>query len=141
MQEEKLGKRPKEIVSYNMSKIRSQGTQLEAKVEEILKSIKREYAKYPKMFGKPDFAYIDAKVAIFADSDFWHGFDWDNKKLEIKTNKEFWVNKIERNIERDKEVTTTLEKEGWKVVRLWGHDIINNPEKCRNIIENILKES
>ena len=80
-----------------MSRIRSQGTKLEGKLEEILKSIKFNYTKHPNMFGKPNFVYIDAMVAIFADSDFWHGFDWETKRKEIKTNKELWIKKIERN--------------------------------------------
>jgi DNA mismatch endonuclease (patch repair protein) len=134
-----VGKRPKEIVSYNMSRIRSEGTRLEAKLEEILKTISHKYSKHPKLFGKPDFVYSDLKIAIFADSDFWHGFNWNAKKLEIKTNKEFWINKIERNISRDKEVTAKLEEEGWNVIRLWGHDILRHPNKCQNIIERVVR--
>jgi DNA mismatch endonuclease, patch repair protein len=124
-----------------MSRIRSQGTKLEAKLEEILIGIQVPYAKHPKVFGKPDFAYIDQKIAIFADSDFWHGYNWDKKRIEIKTNKDFWIQKIERNIQRDQEVTVYLEKEGWKVVRLWGHDILKEPEKCRQTIETRLRKT
>jgi DNA mismatch endonuclease (patch repair protein) len=130
-----LGKRPKNIVSYNMSRIRSEGTKLEGQLENILQSLPWELVKHPKVYGKPDFAYLSFKIAIFADSDFWHGFDWARKKEEIKTNKEFWLKKIERNIMRDKEVTTKLQEEGWIVVRLWGHDILRNPNKCIVIIK------
>jgi DNA mismatch endonuclease, patch repair protein len=137
-----VGKRPRKIVSFNMSKIRSQGTKLEATLETVLKSIPEEYVKQPKIFGKPDFVYADHKIAIFADSDFWHGYDWESKKLEIKTNKDFWIPKIERNIERDKEVTITLERDGWRVVRLWGHDILKHPENCRaKIIQTISNQN
>jgi DNA mismatch endonuclease (patch repair protein) len=132
------GKRPIEVVSYNMSRIRSEGTKLEAKLEEILKSIPHEYARHPKIFGKPDFAYPELKIAVFADSDFWHGFDWETKKLEIKSNKQFWFKKIERNMARDMEVTAKLQEEGWLVIRLWGHDILRNTNKCRRIIEEAL---
>jgi DNA mismatch endonuclease (patch repair protein) len=129
------GKRAKEVVSYNMSRIRSEGSKLEGKLEEILKSVSFEYVEHPKIFGKPDFAYPELKIAIFADSDFWHGFNWEKKKNEIKSNREFWLKKIERNIERDKEVTSKLQEEGWSVIRLWGHDILRNTNKCRTIIE------
>lgn len=129
----------KEKRSEIMSKIHSEGTKLEAKLEEILCSIPVKYSKQPKVFGKPDFAYLEFKIAVFADSDFWHGFDWAKRKSEIKTNKEFWLNKIERNIARDAEVNIKLEQEGWQVMRLWGHDILRNPEKCRDIIEKVLR--
>ena len=133
------GKRPSEIVSYNMSQIRSQGTQLEAKLEEILKSLPYKYSKHPDVYGKPDFAFPEAKIVVFADSDFWHGFDWAKKKMELKTNKEFWLKKIERNIARDAEVTNHLEEDGWKVIRLWGHDILKKPDECKALLEKTMK--
>jgi len=132
------GKRPKEIVSYNMSRIRSEGTRLEANLEGILDSIGADFVKHPKIFGKPDFVYPELKIAVFADSDFWHGYNWQEMKNEIKTNTEFWIKKIERNIERDREVTRELKKQGWRVVRLWGHQIDRQPNKCKAIIEGAL---
>jgi DNA mismatch endonuclease Vsr len=136
------GKRPKEIVSYNMSRIHSKGTKLETKLQEILMTFNRPFIMHPsRLFGKPDFVFEDAKVAIFADSDFWHGYSWEKKKTEIKTNPEFWYKKIERNIERDREVTETLGKQGYSVIRLWGHDILRNPEKCRMMINEVLNSS
>lgn len=132
--------RSKETVSYNMSRIRSQGTKLEDKLESILKEVNPAYVKHPKMFGKPDFAYLTEKIAIFADSDFWHGYDWVNKKTELKTNIDFWVKKIEGNINRDNLVTATLSEESWLVLRLWGHDINKAPAKCKALIVAALKE-
>jgi DNA mismatch endonuclease Vsr len=128
-------KRPKEVVSYNMSRIRSQGTKLEEALERILETIPVKFVKHPKMFGKPDFAYPELKIAVFADSDFWHGYDWWEKKKEIKTNKEFWIKKIERNMERDEEVTRKFQEQGWVVIRLWGHEINQQSDKCRTIVE------
>ena len=79
------------------------------------------------MFGKPDFAYIDAMVAIFADSDFWHGFDWETKRKEIKTNKEFWIKKIERNTLRgEKKSQLNYKKEGVDCGALVGSCILNS---------------
>jgi DNA mismatch endonuclease Vsr len=132
-------KRPKEVVSYNMSRIRSEGTKLEAKLEKILESVSMGFVKHPKVFGKPDFAYPELNIAIFADSDFWHGYNWTKKKNEIKTNPEFWIKKIERNMERDKEVTRELKRQGWQVVRLWGHQIEWYPDKCKPIIKEALR--
>lgn len=134
-------KRPKEIVSYNMSRIRSEGTALEARLEKILNSVSTDFVKHPKIFGKPDFAYLKLRIAIFADSDFWHGHNWKEKKHEIRTNREFWIKKIERNIQRDLEVTRELRAQGWQVIRLWGHDINRRPNKCRTIIEEAVKKA
>lgn len=122
-----------------MSRIRSEGTRLEARLEEILKSLPIKFAKHTKVFGKPDFAYEELRIAIFADSDFWHGFRWKVKKREIKTNREFWIQKIERNMERDREVTQELTQRGWHVIRFWGHDIVRQPEKCRKAIEKAVR--
>jgi DNA mismatch endonuclease, patch repair protein len=133
--------RSKEIVSYNMSRIRSQGTYLELKLEEILKSLNCSYEKHPGIYGKPDFAYLKQKIAIFADSDFWHGYSWESKKLELKTNKKFWLKKIERNMARDVEVTDHLQQQGWIVIRFWGHDILKKPGDCKGVLTQALQES
>lgn len=76
-----------------------------------------------KVFGKPDIVFVGKKVAVFCDSEFWHGYDWDNKKKEFKSHQDFWTPKIERNIARNKEVTEKLESEGWIVLRFWGKEI------------------
>jgi len=91
------------------------------------------------IIGKPDIVFKGKKVAIFCDSEFWHGYDWENKKEAIKTRREFWIPKIERNMERDKEVTLSLEEAGWTVLRFWGNDIKKNLEQCADQIEATLK--
>ena len=90
--------------------------------------------------GKPDIVFKGKKVVVFCDSEFFHGCDWENRKNDIKSNRDFWISKIERNIQRDKEVTACLEADGWIVLRFWGHDIKKETNKCVDIIENILKE-
>lgn len=77
---------------------------------------------------------------MFCDSEFWHGYDWEKNKDNIKTNADFWKRKIERNIQRDIEVTRHLENEGWIVLRFWGREILENCEECADIIEHALKE-
>ena len=67
---------------------------------------------YAKLKGKPDIVFTGAKIAIFCDSEFWHGFDWENRKQDFKSNQEFWFRKIERNMERDKQVTEELQRLG-----------------------------
>ncbi len=128
--------------SENMRRIKAKGT----KIERILaKAMWREGLRYRKnckdVFGKPDFCFKGKKIAIFCDSEFWHG----KKFLEgerFKTNSDFWEEKIKRNIERDKEVNKRLESEGWTVLRFWGKDIETNTDKCVNkIMRYIQKDS
>ena len=77
---------------------------------------------------------------MFCDSEFWHGYDWENRKNDFKSNTEFWIPKIERNIQRDIEVTNELEAQGWIVIRFWGKEIKKNVSGCADEIERIWKE-
>ena len=71
------------------------------------------------VLGTPDICYKGLKIAIFVDGDFWHGFDWDKRKCQLTTlNKTFWINKIERNMERDRQITYALEQNGWTVLNV-----------------------
>lgn len=76
---------------------------------------------------------------MFVDGEFWHGKDWEQRKAEIKGNREFWIAKIERNIRRDMEVTGRLKAEGWTVLRFWSNDVVKNAgchaEKVKEIIQ------
>lgn len=124
-----MGRRP-EVVSYNMSQIKSKNTRLEKSLEEILRKTELKFEKHYPVMGKPDFAFPELKIAVFADSKFWHGYNWSKTKGEIKTNRDFWIPKIERNIARDREVNEGLKSMGWKVVRFWEHEISDKPDKC-----------
>ena len=89
--------------------------------------------------GKPDIVFKGKKVVVFCDSDFFHGYDWENRKNDIKSNRDFWISKIERNIQRDKEVTACLEDDGWIVLRFWGNEIKRNLSQCADKIESVVK--
>ena len=91
------------------------------------------------IYGKPDIAFIGKKVAVFCDSEFWHGYNWEVRKNDFKSHQEFWIPKIERNMERDKEVTAELERQGWTVLRFWGRDIKKNLQECADIIEKAVR--
>lgn len=125
--------------SKNMSAIRSTGSKIETKLARSLFAEGFRYRKNDKsVFGKPDLTFKKYKIAIFVDSEFWHGKDWTTRIHQHKSNREFWVKKIERNIERDKEVNDQLLKEGWKILRFWGEDITKNLRTCTDkIIETI----
>lgn len=124
----------------NMQAIKNKDSKIEIMLRKELWARGLRYRKNAKnVFGKPDIVFIGKKVAVFCDSEFWHGYNWEERKLDFKSNQEFWIPKIERNIQRDKEVTQKLEAEGWQVFRFWGKDIKKNPEKCADIIEKAVK--
>lgn len=130
----------KEQISYNMHRVKSKDTKIEVMLRKELWSRGLRYQKNSKkVFGKPDIVFIGKKVAVFCDSEFWHGYDWDNKKSEFKSHQDFWISKIERNIERDKEVTEKLESEGWTVLRFWGNEIKKDVAGCAEIVKKAVK--
>lgn len=116
--------------SENMSRIRSKNTSIELILGKVMWAEGLRYRKNCKeIFGRPDFCFKKKKIAIFCDSEFWHG----KKFLEgeqFKTNQDFWETKIKRNIERDIEVNEYLKKEGWTVLRFWGKDIQKKTDDC-----------
>lgn len=123
-----------------MQHIRSEGTAAERKVMRELKKRKIYFAEHVKeIFGKPDIVFRRKKIAVFVDSDFWHGHP--KRFIMPVTNCEYWFNKIARNKERDKQVTKELRSRGWKVIRLWDYDIKKNFEKSiKTIFAAIGKE-
>ena len=127
----------KEQRRKTMQAIKSKGSKIEKTLQNALKEKGYVFEKnYNKIKGNPDVAFLNLKIAVFCDSDFWHGYDWENKKFEFKSNRDFWWNKIEKNIERDEQVNKKLRNEGWTVLRFWGHEIKNNLDNCLIIIEN-----
>lgn len=125
----------------NMQAVKSKNSQLEISLGKALWSRGYRYRKNDKqVFGKPDFTFKKYRIAIFCDSEFWHGKDWEVRKLDHKTNKDFWLPKIERNIERDNEVNAELTQTGWVVLRFWGKDIMKDIDKCVNQIEDAISK-
>lgn len=126
----------------NMQAVKNKNSRIETLLRKALWHRGMRYRKNSsKIFGHPDIAFIGKKIAVFCDSEFWHGYNWEVRKNDIKSNREFWIPKIERNIERDLEVTAKLEEDGWKVLRFWGNEIKKNAEGCADIIEKAYKES
>lgn len=125
--------------SENMRRIKSKETSIEVKLRKALWARGHRYRKNcPKIKGKPDICFIGKKVAVFCDSEYWHGKYLLEGRYIPKTNTEFWVNKIKSNIERDKKVNAQLESEGWTVIRLWGEEIDKELDSCVDRILAIL---
>ncbi len=133
----KLSKKTPEQISKNMRAIKNKGSKIEVMLMKELWSRGLRYRKnVNSICGKPDIAFIGKKVAVFCDSEFWHGYNWEERKNDFKSHQEFWFPKIKRNMERDKEVTAKLESDGWTVLRFWGKEIKNDVSGCADIIEN-----
>lgn len=124
-----------------MSAIKSKNTRIEVMLRKALWSKGFRYRKnYKELPGRPDIVLTKYKIAIFCDSEFFHGKDWEELKgrLEKGKNHDYWVKKIERNIERDREKDILLRAQGWTVLHFWGRDIENNVEDCIKTIEEII---
>lgn len=131
----------KEQRRKNMQAIKSKGTKDEVLLAKTLWNLGYRYRKNNKnVFGKPDLTFKKNKLAIFVDSEYFHGKDWDTEKFRIQTNRDFWWKKIEQNIKRDKIVNEELSKNGWKILRFWSKDIRKNLASCITKIEENLKE-
>lgn len=125
----------------NMKAIKNKDTDIEVLLRLELWHRGLRYQKNVRSItGKPDIVFKGSKVAVFCDSEFWHGHNWDERKKDFKSNQEFWIPKIERNMQRDKEVTETLENAGWTVLRFWGKDIKKNLQDCADSIEKAVRK-
>lgn len=125
----------------NMQHIRNKDSEIEIILRKELWRRGLRYRKNVRSItGCLDIVFKGMKIAVFCDSEFWHGYDWENRKSDIKSNRDFWINKIERNIMRDKEVNRILESDGWIVLRFWGEEIKKNLSECADTIEKSVKE-
>lgn len=117
--------------SRHMSKIRGTNTKPEVLFRKALWSKGFRYRiNYKKLIGKPDIVLKKHKTVIFIDGEFWHGHNWEEKKNKIKTNRGFWIPKIERNMQRDREVNQVLKEKGYTVFRFWGQDLKKDFDSC-----------
>jgi len=134
-------KKTTEQISYNMRMVKNKDSDIEQLLrKELWKRGIRYRKNVRRIYGNPDIAFIGLRIAVFCDSEFWHGFNWDSRKNDFKSNQDFWIPKIERNMERDIEVNKKLISDGWIVIRFWGKEIKNETSHCADIIEKAIKE-
>lgn len=123
----------------NMQAVKNKDSKIEILLRQELWSRGIRYRKnVNRVYGKPDIAFIGKKIAVFCDSEFWHGYNWEERRKDFKSHQEFWIPKIERNMDRDREVTERLESEGWIVLRFWGNEIKKNTAQCADTIEKVV---
>ncbi|MCM1101822.1 MAG: very short patch repair endonuclease [Clostridium sp.] len=127
----------------NMSNIKNKDTGIELTLRKALWHKGYRYRKNDTSLpGKPDIVLGKYRIAIFCDSEFFHGKDWEVLKpqLERGKNADFWIRKISKNRERDEEINKQLLYLGWTVIRFWGRDISRNVEQCVKVIEETIFE-
>lgn len=136
-----MSKKTPEQISYNMQQVKNKDSKIELLLRKELWSRGIRYRKnVTRICGKPDIAFIGKKIAVFCDSEFWHGHNWEERKNDFKSHQEFWIPKIERNMQRDAEVNEKLASEGWIVLRFWGKDIKKHTAECADKIEKVVRE-
>lgn len=116
----------KEQRSYNMSRIRSINTKPELFLFGMLKKSGLKFKKHYPIAGKPDAVFLKEKIAVFVDGEYWHGRGFNRWKNKLSP---FWLDKISQNIKRDRAAGKTLRSKGWRVLRIWGKDLIKRPDK------------
>lgn len=131
----------KEQRHKNMQNIRSKDTKIEIVLRRALWEKGYRYRKnYKSLPGNPDIVLPKYKIAIFCDSEFFHGKDWENQKQRLvnTNNSEYWTNKITRNIQRDNDVNKLLFFRDWTVLRFWGNDILKHTDECVRVVEEAI---
>jgi len=124
-----------------MRKIKSNNTKSELLLRKSLWSLGVHYRlNVSKLPGKPDIVISKKKVAIFVDGEFWHGYNWEQKKLRIRYNKDYWLKKIERNIQRDQINAKLLTEQGFTVFRFWEHELKRDIQGCIDKITECLQQ-
>ena len=140
---EKIFQNVTEQRSRTMSRIRSKDTSIELALRRALWHKGYRYRKnYKELPGSPDICLTKYKIAVFCDSEFFHGKDWEVRKPKVEkgNNGPYWVKKIQRNMERDDLVDKQLLFLGWTVVHFWGKEILKDTESCVKVIEETVFE-
>ena len=122
-----------------MSRIRGRGNkQTEIALAKLLRANGiTGWRRHQSLFGKPDFTFRKERVVIFVDGCFWHGCP-THSNMPVN-NRAFWQKKLSANKLRDSLVTTTLRKQGWRVLRVWEHDLAKDRNRCISNIKSILQ--
>ncbi len=128
------------IVSKTMSAIHGKDTGIEKKLRKALTARGLRYSTCSKkVIGHPDILFLSLRIAIFCDSEFWHGYRFEENQSKIHTNESYWIPKIKRNIARDEEVNEALKEQGFLVLRYWGFEIEKRSEEIAEQIAAIVK--
>lgn len=118
-----------------MKKIKGSNTVCEILLRKAIWNLGFRYRiNVSKLPGKPDIVFKKYKLVVFIDGEFWHGYNWTDKKPKIKANREYWIKKIEGNIARDIKNVELLKELGYTVLRFWEHEIKKDLDRCVQVI-------
>lgn len=139
MKHQKLETTPE--ISKRMSHVRLKRGEAEVTLAKALwrNGVHYRY-NYKNLPGSPDIAITRYKIAIFIDGEFWHGYDWENRKQRLRCNRDYWIEKIEENMARDARNDALLKDMGWKVIHFWEKEVKKGLEACVETVFSILKE-
>ena len=131
-----------ESTSLRMSRVKlKKGTEETTLAKALWKEGFRYRLNYKKLSGSPDIAIMKYHIAVFVDGEFWHGFEWEKRKPKLKRNRDYWIEKIEENISRDKRVDNELIEKGWTPIHFWSKDIKKNVFSCVRKIKELIDTS
>ena len=123
-----------------MSRIRGKNTKPELTFRKALWARNIRYRVNNKQLpGTPDISIKKFRLAVFIDGEFWHGYNWDQRRETLKTNREFWIAKIERNMQKDTEVNIALRELGYTVFRFWESEVKKDVERCVNDVVGYIR--
>ena len=128
-------------IRKRMSKVRLKNGKAETILAKRLWHEGYRYSRnYKKLPGSPDIALTTYKVAVFVDGEFWHGENWKERKAKLKHNREYWIEKIEENMARDKRVDGQLQEMGWTTVHFWEKQVLKHTDECLQVVLELLEK-
>lgn len=128
-------------IRKRMSKVRLKNGKAETILAKRLWHQGYRYRRnYKKLPGSPDIALTTYKVAVFVDGEFWHGEDWEERKAKLKHNREYWIEKIEENMARDKRVDLQLQEMGWTTIHFWEKQVLKHTDECLKVVLELLEK-
>ena len=90
--------------------------------------------------GSPDIAITKHKIAVFVDGEYWHGQNWEERKARLRSNRDYWIEKIEENMARDKRNNVSLSEMGWKVIRFWEKEVLKDTDSCVQRVLSLIEQ-
>lgn len=128
-------------IRKRMSKVRLKNGKAETILAKRLWHEGYRYRRnYKKLPGSPDIALTTYRVAVFVDGEFWHGENWEERKTKLKHNREYWIEKIEENMARDKRVDGQLQEMGWTTVHFWEKQVLKHTDECLQVVLELLEK-
>ena len=128
-------------IRKRMSKVRLKNGKAETILAKRLWHEGYRYRRnYKKLPGSPDIALTTYRVAVFVDGEFWHGENWEERKAKLNHNREYWIEKIEENMARDKRVDGQLQEMGWTTVHFWEKQVLKHTNECLQVVLELLEK-